>query len=97
MSSISPFYYIQQCLTRYGMTTYTTLGNIGLILNIVIFIQPAHRRNPSSLYILAMSFCALIGLNISVIPFVYALDHSDALKSSLIFCQVQVYLRHAFN
>jgi hypothetical protein len=97
MSYISPFLYIQQCLTRYGMTTYTTLGNIGLILNIVVFIQPGHRRNSSSLYILAMSFCALIGLNVSNISVIYALDHSDIRNSGLVFCQLQVYLRHVFN
>jgi hypothetical protein len=97
MSSISPFSYIQQCLTQYGITIYTTMGNIGLILNIFIFIQPAHRRSPSSLYILSMSFCALIGLNISLIPIIYGLDHSDPLTSSSVFCKLQFYLRHVFS
>ncbi|CAF0837888.1 unnamed protein product [Adineta steineri] len=88
---------VQQYLTRYGMTTYIILGNIGLLLNIAIFIWPAYRRNPCSIYILAASFCGLIGLNISAVPVVYALDNTNPVTASLFFCQFQFYSRHSFN
>jgi hypothetical protein len=97
MSSVAQLASLQQYLTSYGMTTYTILGNIGLLCNIAIFSQSAHRRNPSSLYILAASISGLIGLNISVVPVVYALKHPNPLTSSLMFCQLQFYVRHAFN
>jgi hypothetical protein len=97
MSTTSILPYIQQCLTRYGITGYLILGDIGLLFNIAIFSQPTHRRNPSSLYILAMSLCALIGLNMSVVPIIYALYQPDPSTTSFVFCLLQRYLRHSFN
>jgi hypothetical protein len=97
MSSNFSLAIVQYCLTRYGMTTYITFGNIGLLFNIAVFSQPTHRRNPSSLYILTMSICAFIGLNISVIPVIYAIDHPNSLNSSAFYCYFQFYFRHAFN
>ncbi|CAF3720897.1 unnamed protein product [Rotaria sp. Silwood1] len=95
--SVSPFVIVQKYLTRYGMTTYVTLGNTGLVFNMLIFGQKAHRRNSCSLYILAMSFCSSIGLNSAVIPIIYALDHPNPLSYSLVFCKLQYYLRHVFS
>jgi hypothetical protein len=46
---------------------------------------------------LAASLHGLIGLNISAVPVVYALDHPNTITSSPVFCQVQFYLRHSFN
>lgn len=97
MSSISYLSLAQQYLTRYGMTTYVALGSMGLLFNVAIFSWPAYRRNPCSLYILAASLCGLIGLNISTVPVVYALDHPNTVTTSAVFCQVQFYLRHSFN
>ena len=97
MSSNFSLAIVQDCLTRYGMTTYITFGNTGLLFNTAIFSQPPHRRNPFSLYILTMSICAFIGLNISVIPVIYAVDHLNSLNSSAFYCYLQLYFRHAFN
>ncbi len=69
----------------------------GVSLNIAVFSQPAHRRNPSSLYILTMSLRAFIGLNISVIPVLYALYQSNSITFSVLYCQLQFYSHHAFN
>lgn len=88
---------IQRYLTRYGITTYLTMGNIGLIFNIIIFSQLANRRNSCSLYILIMSCCSLIGLNSAVIPIIYSLDHPNPLSTSLALCRIQYYLRHVFS
>ncbi|CAF2967802.1 unnamed protein product [Rotaria sp. Silwood2] len=95
--SASSLVIAQKYLTRYGMTTYVTFGNIGLFFNILIFSQSAHRRNSCSLYILFMSFCSSIGLNSAVIPVIYALDHPNPLSYSLVFCKLQYYLRHVFS
>jgi hypothetical protein len=48
VSSMSSLAYVQQCFTRYGMTTYIVTGNIGALINILVFSRPAHRRNPGS-------------------------------------------------
>jgi hypothetical protein len=76
-SSVFQTVNIQRILTRYGMTTYLTLGDIGLILNIIIFSQTVHRRNTCSIYILATSLSSLIGLNSAIIPVMYSLDHRN--------------------
>ena len=97
MSSTSYLPLVQRYMTYYGMTTYIILGNIGLLFNIAIFIWPAYRRNSCSLYILAASICGLIGLNFAAVPVVYALDHPNPGTMSLLFCQLQFYIRHSFN
>jgi len=95
MSSSIPS--IENYLTRYGVTCYLILGNIGLLLNMFIFIRPAHRRNSCSLYLFSMSFCSLIGLNSATVPNIYALDHSNPLVQSIVVCKLQYYFRHAFS
>ena len=97
MTSTISLGYIQQCLTRYGMTTYLIFGNIGLLCNITMFSRHTYRRTPASLYILVMSLCGFIGLNISVIPVIYGLGHPDLLTGFSAFCQLQRYFRHTFN
>jgi hypothetical protein len=97
MGSTVSLAYIQQCLTRYGMTTYLIFGNVGLLCNIAFFSRRAYRQTSASLYILVMSLCAFIGLNISVIPIIYGLDHTDPLTIFSAFCQLQRYFRHTFN
>lgn len=88
---------VQQNLTRYGMTTYLILGNIGLILNILFFSQKSHRLSPCSLYLLASTICRFFAINIALIPIWYALDHADLRNTSSIFCKVQYYTRHVPN
>ncbi|UJR32397.1 hypothetical protein I4U23_019859 [Adineta vaga] len=97
MSSVSPLVFAQRCLIRYGMTTYLTIGNIGLLLNIITFSQHSFRQRPYSIYILATSICGCIGLNIAVIPYIYSVHHSNYFANFLVYCRVQFYFRHAFN
>ena len=97
MLSISSLPFIQQGLTRYGMTAYTIVGNIGLLFTMAIFSQPGHRRNPCSLYIFSTSSCALIGLNVATIPFIRTPDRVDPLSISYIGCQLLFYFRHTIN
>ena len=88
---------VQNDMTRYGMTTYLIIGSIGLIFNISIFRQSAYRQNSCALYISTMSICGLLGLHISVVPIIYALYHPNPLTNSLVFCQMQFYIRHTCN
>ena len=90
----SDFTSIQNFITRYGMTAYVILGDIGLFFNLNIFSQPTHRRNASSLYLLASTICHIFCLNFGIIPYIYALYHQDLLSTSLIFCKIQFYFRH---
>ncbi|CAF3329422.1 unnamed protein product [Rotaria socialis] len=61
-TSVSDLSFIQQMLTRYGMSTYVAFGNLGNLLAIATFCQ----------------------------------DHVDISTQSIIFCQLQFYVRHAF-
>ena len=88
---------VRRILTVYGMTTYLALGNIGLIINLMIFSQRQHRRNACSLYILATSASSLLGLNSAVIPHLYALNNESLIVQSVFLCQLIYYLRHTFS
>jgi hypothetical protein len=63
----------------------------------MIFSQPAHRRNSTSLYILAMSSCALVSVSVYIVPTIYTFNHLDPLTYSPFLCQIVYYLRHSFN
>ncbi|CAF2990296.1 unnamed protein product [Rotaria sp. Silwood2] len=87
---------VQQLLTRYAMTTYTTLGNIGNILTIAVFCQSGQLKSSCSLYLLFMTICNFICLNFGTIPNIYTLDHIDIASQYLWACRIQFYIRHAF-
>jgi hypothetical protein len=95
-SSISNLSFIQQMLTRYGMSTYVAFGNLGNLLTIGVFIQRQHRQNPCSIYLLMMTICNLICLDVGIIPIIYSLNHIDITTQSFIACKIQFYIRHAF-
>ncbi|CAF1284978.1 unnamed protein product [Adineta steineri] len=89
--------FLQQILTRYGMSTYTILGNIGNLLNMIIFYQFKHRKNPCSIYLLSMTICNLICLNTGTIPIILSLDFPDIRTQYLFICKIQFYIRHTTN
>ncbi len=95
-SSVSYFSFVEEIFTRYGMSTYVAFGNIGNILTIFVFCQSEQRRNPCSIYLLMMTICNLICLNVGIIPIIYSLDHEDITIESLIACRIQFYIRHTF-
>ena len=88
---------IQRALTQYGMLTYCILGNIGLLLNLIIFSRKRRRRNSFTLYTLATSFSSLISLNGAIIPLLYALHYRNPATISIVSCRLLYYLRHAFS
>ncbi|CAF0984637.1 unnamed protein product [Adineta ricciae] len=93
MTSILPS--IQIAMIRYGMTTYLALGNIGNFLALLIFSNKNHRRNPCSVYLGVGSLFNILGINLGIIPLVYALDHPDPLPLSLSLCKWRQYALHA--
>ncbi|CAF1140241.1 unnamed protein product [Rotaria magnacalcarata] len=95
-TSVSDLSFIQQMLTRYGMSTYVAFGNFGNLLAIATFCQCEQRKNPCSLYLLSMTKCNLICLDVGIIPTIFALDHVDISTQSIIYCKLQFYIRHAF-
>ena len=97
MTSVgSTLSFVQQILTRYGMSTYVSFGNVGNLLTICVFSQSEHLRNPCSLYLLMMTICNLICLDVGIIPVIYSLDHIDIATQNLLACKIQFYIRHAF-
>ncbi|CAF3231735.1 unnamed protein product [Rotaria socialis] len=95
-TSVSDLSFIQQVLTRYGMSTYVAFGNFGNLLAIATFCQREQRKNPCLLYLLSMTICNLICLDVGIIPMIFALDHVDISTQSIIYCKLQFYIRHAF-
>jgi len=87
---------VQSMLTRYGMSTYVAFGNLGNLLTIAIFSQSEHRRNPCSLYLLSMTICNLVCLDVGIIPIIYSLYHPDISTEYEIACKLQFYIRHTF-
>ncbi|CAF5024728.1 unnamed protein product, partial [Rotaria sp. Silwood1] len=87
---------VQKILTRYGMSTYVALGNLGNLLAIAVFIQYEQRKNACSLYLLTMVVFNICCLNVGVVPIIYALDYYDITTATLLGCQMQFYFRHVF-
>ena len=86
---------VQQNLTRYGMSSYLVLGNIGNIINIIIFCQREHRKNSCSLYLLIASLVNIFVLNYGIIPTLYSLDHPNPELYSTVFCKLRLYFLHS--
>lgn len=86
---------VQQALTRYGMSTYLVLGNIGNLVNIAIFCQKQHRKNSCSLYLLTASFINIFIINYGIIPTLYSLDYPDPELYSMVFCKLRLYFLHS--
>ena len=95
MSSLSILLTLQDFFTRYRMSIYVACGNVGNLILISMFSQRDQRRNSCSLYLLGMSLCNLLCLDIGIIPLIFALDHSDITVESLFACRFQFYLRHS--
>ncbi|CAF4078886.1 unnamed protein product [Adineta steineri] len=95
-TSVSYLTFVQNYITRYGMSTYVAFGNLGNILTIAVFYQVEQRRNPCSLYLLSMTICNLVCLDVGIIPIIYSLDHPDISTQILLACKLQFYIRHAF-
>ncbi|CAF1528709.1 unnamed protein product [Rotaria sp. Silwood1] len=95
-SSVYYLSIVQQILTRYGMSSYVAFGNLGNLLTIAVFCQSEQRKNPCSYYLLSMTICNLICLNVGILPIIYSLDHIDISSKYQIVCQIQFYIRHAF-
>ena len=87
---------IQGMLTRYGMSTYVTLGNLGNILILILFYENGQNGNSCSLYIVTMTICNLICLNVGIIPVIFSLDHLDINNEYILACRIQFYIRHSF-
>ncbi|CAF1540080.1 unnamed protein product [Adineta ricciae] len=94
MSLTTSLSVVQQFSIRYGMSTYVALGNLGNLLIIAIFAQRSHRHNPCSFYLLWMTICNLICLDVGIIPIIFSLDHADISTVSVVSCKVQFYVRH---
>ncbi|CAF1482246.1 unnamed protein product [Adineta ricciae] len=95
MSATAYLTIVQQLLTRYGMSTYVAFGNLGNLLTIAVFAQKSQRINPCSFYLLWMTICNLVCLDVGIIPIIFSLDHLDISTVSVVSCKLQFYVRHA--
>ncbi|CAF1014187.1 unnamed protein product, partial [Adineta ricciae] len=66
-NSMSTFVIIEQYMSIYGPFVLTTLGIIGNILSILIFLSPRYRRQSSHFYLLSLALSDLCFLIINLI------------------------------
>ncbi|CAF4409825.1 unnamed protein product, partial [Adineta steineri] len=93
--TILPF--VQQVITRYGITIYFALGVIGNICNFMMFMRPLYRRMPGSIYFRSLSIFSIIYLFWVFVPLFNTLDHADAQLQSLLYCKIKSYGSHVFG
>ena len=89
--------FVQQCMTRYIMSSYFALGILGNICNCLVFSKASNRQTPCSVYLFALSSFALLYLLWSIIPLLYTLDHPDPQLQSLIYCKTRLYGSHVLG
>ena len=90
---IVTFNLIQLIIGRYLYPVIFILGNIGSILNILIFTQRVYLQSSCSCYILASSVVNLLITNIVVLFHVLENGFNiDPTITSLFFCRFQQYL-----
>ncbi|CAF0825701.1 unnamed protein product [Adineta ricciae] len=82
----------QQIMSSYGLSIFYILGTIGNFLLICIFLQPTHRRNPCSLYLLATAIVNFILIQCVLPLSVYSAYHTDPQNVSMIWCKIRSYL-----
>ncbi|CAF0974329.1 unnamed protein product [Adineta steineri] len=93
--TILPF--IQQGITRYGITICLILGPLGNIFNCMVFTRSSHRNIPSSVYFLSLSVFGIIHSIWSFTPILYALYHPDPQNYSIFYCKIRLYGSHTLG
>ncbi|CAF0951636.1 unnamed protein product [Adineta ricciae] len=86
----------QTYITRYFMIPVYIFGNIGNLMNILLFFQPGlHLNNTCSWYFISFSIANLLLIDISgttrTLPFVTTFTLES---SSLAFCKIRYYFAH---
>jgi hypothetical protein len=85
----------QQYMSLYGLSTFYIFGTIGNFLLICILIQPTHRRNSCSLYLLSATIVNFILIQCILPLAIYSGNHVDPQNISLIWCKIRSYLFNA--
>ena len=90
--SVATIVNVQKNLGRYGLWTLVILGNIGNLLNIVIWLRTLRKQtNSCKLYLLAASITNWILINTSLISSLYGVDNIDPQHRSLSVCKLRWY------
>lgn len=82
ISSISTLVAVEQYMSIYGPLVLTTLGIIGNILSILIFLSPRYRRQSSHLYLLFLAISDLCFLYINLIEDTFR-NHNELYRSRI--------------
>ena len=89
--------FVQQCLTRYMVSVYFTMGIFGNLCSCLVFSKSSSRQTPCSVYLLGLSSFALLYLIWSISPILYTLDHPDPQNQSLVYCKIRLYGSHVLG
>ena len=73
---------VEQYMSIYGSFVLTTLGIVGNILSILIFLSPRYRRQSSHFYLLSLASCDLCFLMINLVEDTFR-NHNDIYHSRI--------------
>ncbi|UJR16877.1 hypothetical protein I4U23_003775 [Adineta vaga] len=91
--SIQAILSVKVSLAQITIPILLIFGNIGEILNIIIFVRRTFRTNSCVIYFLAASCTRLIFINCSILLTYFALGYNiDPSSTSLIFCKLKFYV-----
>ncbi|CAF0905549.1 unnamed protein product [Didymodactylos carnosus] len=74
---------------------FLVMGDIGNILNCMIFLQKSLRHNNCCQYFLACSITNLIILNTGIPTNIFSLTNTNPATYSLVYCKVRMYIIHS--
>ncbi|UJR17099.1 hypothetical protein I4U23_003996 [Adineta vaga] len=86
--------FLQQQITRYGLSIYFALGLIGNIFNCIMFTRQSYRHTSSSVYFLTLSIFSIIYIIWTMFPLMHTLNYSDPQTQSVVYCKAQKYGIH---
>jgi hypothetical protein len=88
---------LNQNISRYVMGLIWLMGNVGSILNCIVFHQPALRKSPCSMYFLASSVSQFFTFNFALLTrmLTYAFGNKT-MYTNLWYCKFRFYLFYIF-
>jgi magnesium-transporting ATPase (P-type) len=82
--------FVQLQIALYGASILLALGNIGNIVNVLVFGR--NRRNPCSMYLTAAAIMNIITLSFNAAQYIYNAKYGDPTGHSIVYCKIRFCL-----
>ena len=86
---------VQRGMSLYGLSVFYIFGTVGNFLLVCILLQPSHRRNSCSLYLLSATVVNFILIQCILPLAIYSANNVDPQTTSLAWCKTRSYLFNA--